>query len=150
MVRDLHKDGVDTTFVSARWAYRLQCLYCFPIPYTSSNYSSDTPTAVSHVIVNSAEGTRTCIHSPLRIELTPAETAAHMKKIASFEQYAWIHFDSRHTAASVEIAKAAKEAGCFISIDAEKDRPPYFRLLLSLCDVVFISKNFAETIFPNW
>ena len=107
-------------------------------------------TAVSHVIVNTAENSRTIIHSPLSQELTPSETATLLAKISSFEQYGWVHFDSRHTEASVEIARAAKSSGCFMSIDVERDRPPHLRQLIALCDVIFMSRDFAETMFPNW
>lgn len=107
-------------------------------------------TAVSHVIVNTSAATRTCIHTPLSQELNPTEVSVLFSKISSFEQYGWVHFDSRHTEASIEIAKAAKSAGCFLSIDAERDRPPHLRELVSLCDVLFMSRGFAEHMFPNW
>jgi hypothetical protein len=128
-------------------SYEVRLLMTLTIIIT---YSSDTRTAVSHVIVNTAYNTRTCIHTPLTQEISAAELNVHLSKISTFEQYGWVHFDSRHTEASLQIAKAAKSAGCFLSIDAERDRPPYLRELISICDILFISKDFAENMFPNW
>lgn len=111
--------------------------------------SKDTPTAMTHVIINSENCSRTCIHAPLRQEITQRELADHLSKLSDFSHYGWIHFDSRHTEAALEVAKRAKRDGCFMSIDAEKDRPPHMRELLSRCDIVFMSKDFAESILPS-
>jgi sugar/nucleoside kinase (ribokinase family) len=58
------------------------------------------------------------------------------------------HFDSRHTEASIIIAKEAIERGIITSIDVEKDRPPHLQSLLPLIDLVITNEKFCDTFFP--
>jgi hypothetical protein len=102
---------------------------------------------MTHVIVAKDTNTRTCIHSPLKEDITIPEVNRIICAIKDCFMYEWVHFDSRHTITAIEFSKYIKNHNCIMSIDAEKPRP-YLIELLAYCDVVFSSKNFPKSMFP--
>lgn len=51
--------------------------------------SNSTSSAVSHIIVNEENTSRTIVHSPLNEEIRPDELSKHKEKMTSMEQYGW-------------------------------------------------------------
>lgn len=104
----------------------------------------------TYVIVCQSTSTRTCIHSPLTTDLTSDDidnTFGHFTD-ETWQQYNFIHFDSRHTQAAVSLAQKASTAGVLLTIDMEKIRP-YVEELLPYCDVIFTNQNFPASVSPT-
>lgn len=111
-----------------------------------SDFIVKHPNSISpftYVIVDCLSQTRTCIHSPMTSELSLSEIDAFIAKFSELD-IAQLHFDSRHTYTALSLARYASKLGVRISIDCEKDRPPYFLPLMFLADTVFTSKSFLE------
>lgn len=114
------------------------------IDLSHSMISSSESTAFTYIIVDEHDKSRTCIHTPIkditveeindRIVLSMNDTVPRPKLL---------HLDSRHTEAAQILAAVAKENGIKISIDCEKDRPPYFEQLLPYCDYIFTNQQFC-------
>lgn len=121
VISELNKDEVDTSKVVR---------------------SSGTKTAHTYVIVDKKTKTRTCIHTPQQQELTDAEVKA-VPIVADL-----VHLDSRHTLAALTLARIASARNIPVSIDAEKNRPPYFNQLLPLCDIIFTNERFPQLYAP--
>lgn len=94
------------------------------------------------IIVSANSGTRTCIHNPMTRELLPADIESMN---ISMDAFRMVHFDSRHTLASVVLARKAVECNKVISIDIEKMRPQVLDLL-PYCDVIFTNAVFPTTL----
>jgi len=119
--------------------------------------SHDCPTMFTFIMVDASTSSRTCISSVIKDELTP--TAAHslaqrfqntLSSSSSLSAAAVVHFDSRHTAAALQLAKDIKgENGPILTIDVEKDRPPHLKDLLPLCHIVFFNEHFASSYLPS-
>ena len=107
--------------------------------------SPSTSTAFTFVIVSKLDKTRTCIHTPQREELTAEEASS----VTTVKDFAVVHLDSRHTHAALTLARMANSEGVPVSIDAEKNRPPYFDQLLPLCSIIFTNERFPDLYFPN-
>jgi len=101
-------------------------------------------TSVTYIIVDESTSSRTCINVPMMEDLTIAETDAIINEHLGDQPLSLLHFDSRHTASSVSVAEALRSMSphTILSIDAERDRPPHFKALLGLCDLIFTSEMF--------
>lgn len=102
-------------------------------------------TSVTYIIVDESTSTRTCINVPMMEDLTTAETDAIINEhLLGDQPLSLLHFDSRHTASAVSVAQAlrCRSPSTLLSIDAEKDRPPHFKALMGLCDLIFTSEAF--------
>jgi len=108
----------------------------------------DTCTAFTYVLVEKASATRTCIHTPITTELNPQTIidifVTNPPTSKMLQDVLLIHSDSRHTAAAYLLARLGKSLGIPVTIDAEKDRPPYFTPLLQLSDIVFTNEKFPQ------
>lgn len=116
VVAELKADNVDTSLVVS---------------------SSATSTGFTYVLVDVSSSTRTCIHTPQQEELTESDVAP-----AQLDGVDWVHLDSRHTSAALELARLANARGIPVSLDAEKNRPPHFDALVRLCDLLFTNEHF--------
>jgi len=102
-------------------------------------------TSVTYIIVDVSTSTRTCINVPMTEDLTTAETDAIINDhLLGNQPLSLLHFDSRHTVSALSVAQAlrCRSPSTLLSIDAEKDRPPHFKALLGLCDLIFTSEAF--------
>ena len=112
--------------------------------------SHATNTAYTYVIIEQESSTRTCLHTPQTEELTVDEVNSMLERSEKLSTlpYSLIHLDSRHTLAALTLAKVAISVGVPISIDAEKNRPPYFDELLPLCSIIFTNEKFPTLYMP--
>lgn len=126
ILQELAKDSVDT-----KW-----CVI-----------TDESPSAVTHVVVDSETSSRTCIHAAMSVEISEDEVAQKWDAFASRcepkSAISLIHFDSRQTLAAVALARKANEAGVPVSVDLEKFRP-HLQDLIPLCDLVFTNKHFPR------
>jgi len=102
--------------------------------------SHGTCTAYTYVIVDKETKTRTCIHTPQTEELSSDD----VQDLLETGDICLVHFDSRHTLAALTLAKIANAKGIPVTVDAEKNRPPYFEQLLPLCDIIFTNERFPH------
>jgi sugar/nucleoside kinase (ribokinase family) len=93
-------------------------------------------TGFVYVIVDNDTKTRTCIATLPNSEITKEEIINRINNNI-LKNVSFIHFDSRHTEAALKLASLASSLSIPISIDLEKDRPPYLRQLLPYCNIVF-------------
>jgi sugar/nucleoside kinase (ribokinase family) len=109
------------------------------------------PTGFTYVLVEEETHTRTCIHTPIQSDLTLDDiNTSILQQLANGSlSFDLIHFDSRHTEAALAIASIGKNKGILLSIDCEKDRPPYFRHLLQIVDVIFTNQHFISTFLSK-
>ena len=99
----------------------------------------------TYVIVSAADKSRTCIHTPASEELLP-EDLDEAALGALLAEADLLHLDSRHTAAAVAVAEAARAAGVWpIVLDVEKARP-HLEELLPLCDVVITNSKYPHAL----
>jgi len=111
--------------------------------------TDSSPSTFVYVIVDTKTQTRTCIATPCEeLTLREAENILRARGLFDGGNVKICHFDSRHTEASVIIAKEAIERGIITSIDVEKDRPPHLKSLLPLIDLVITNEKFCDTFFP--
>ena len=121
--------------------------------------SSTSPTGFVYVIVDKQTSTRTCIATPSE-ELTVGEVDAAVDQ-GLLDGATIVHFDSRHTAASLHLARtiAARNVASpssspnsrgnvIMTIDVEKDRP-FLRELLPFVDIIFTNERFAQLFFAD-
>lgn len=102
----------------------------------------------TYVIVDALNHTRTCIHTPIKADLTSKEMTRVVEAIRKEKTTPeWIHFDSRHTEASLLLASYASPFKVPMSVDVEKFRP-HLEKLLPLCDVIFTNQHFP-TLYAN-
>lgn len=124
----------------------------------------------TYVIVDNHTKTRTCIHTPIKQDITSLEinnfimnlhnnptslinsedkpmTQADEVSYKSHQlgqDHVLLHLDGRHTEAAYILALKAKDIGLSISIDCEKDRPPFFQRLLLLSNYIFTNQHFCQ------
>jgi len=111
--------------------------------------TDSSPSTFVYVIVDTKTQTRTCIATPCEeLTLREAENILRARGLFDGGNVKICHFDSRHTEASIIIAKEAIERGIITSIDVEKDRPPHLQSLLPLIDLVITNEKFCDTFFP--
>jgi sugar/nucleoside kinase (ribokinase family) len=105
--------------------------------------------AFTYVVVDAGGATRTCIHTPMREELSIDESRRAAQAILSRSVAPdWVHFDSRHTEAAVALAETLSPLSIPMSIDIEKLRPHVDRLL-PLCSVVFTNQHFPAAYYRH-
>ena len=126
VLEELRRDGVDTS-----------CVMQNPVITTPFTY----------IIVDSTNKTRTCIHTPMEkeIKIEDVDRLLFDDDGLKVEMPSLVHFDSRQTEASLALAERLwniKDNRPLISIDCEKDRPPYMQKLLGFCDVIFTNETF--------
>lgn len=97
-----------------------------------------SPAAFTYVIVDTRNGTRTCIHTPSLSELAPTEMDAAMVSSAVL-----LHLDSRHTAAAAQLAQLARKRGVPVSLDVEKARPG-LTALFPMVDILVTNTSFPR------
>ena len=102
-------------------------------------------TAFTYVLSSQSTATRTCIHTPLCMELSPQQVD---DMNIDFSSLSCLHFDSRHTIAACHIARKAKEHKICMSIDAEKMKP-HMENLLPMCDIIFTNEHFPKLHSPS-
>ncbi len=106
-------------------------------------------TSFTTIIVSEQEHTRTCFHSPGCCGELTVEDCLKVDMNVVFENVVHLHSDSRHTSASLYLAKQAKQRGIQVSCDCEKDR--HIRdmdELLEISDIVFTNSNYlGEYLF---
>ena len=119
--RDLHQNHVDTKFLFTE---------------------KDSNSPLTYVIVDTSKQTRTCIHTPMKNEMSQQEIEAVIAQIRTqHTSPEWIHFDSRHTEASAALASYVSTFKIPVSIDVEKHRP-HLEKLLPFSDVIFTNEHF--------
>ena len=109
---------------------------------------SPSQTGFVYVIVDNETKTRTCLATLPNAEITDEEISSRIKANV-LNNVSLIHFDSRHTQAAVTLASLASSLSIPISIDLEKDRPPYLRKLLPYCNIVFTNEHAVQKLFDN-
>mmetsp|Transcript_12274 Transcript_12274/g.18410 ORF Transcript_12274/g.18410 Transcript_12274/m.18410 type:complete len:487 (-) Transcript_12274:63-1523(-) len=115
---------------------------------------NDCPTMFTFVMVDASTSSRTCISTVIKEELSPAAAHSLAQRFHNFNpsssSTALVHFDSRHTAAALQLAQEITTAnGPILTIDVEKDRPPHLHNLLPLCHIVFSNEHFASNYLPS-
>jgi sugar/nucleoside kinase (ribokinase family) len=102
----------------------------------------------TYVIVSKDSATRTCIHHAMSHELSPDDIEHLILAGEDLQSYSAVHFDSRHTLASISLAERLPLLNCLVSVDIEKLRPHALELL-PYCDVIFCSQHFPAMVCPN-
>jgi len=106
---------------------------------TSGVVRSKGSSPMTYIIVDKEGESRTCIHTP-GPEMELSEMTADL--IAStLEGARLVYFDGRLTEAAVLLARAAREAGVQVLVEAERIRPGLDDLL-PLADFIVTSKHF--------
>lgn len=125
--KELEEDGVDVSYM-----------------HVQSNENS----ATTYIIIDAAESTRTCIHTPMREELSTNEGLMIGHEIKKGRTPDWVHLDSRHTEASIALIQELSPLNVPVSIDIEKFRPSVDKLL-PMCTVVFTNQNFPALYYES-
>jgi sugar/nucleoside kinase (ribokinase family) len=108
-----------------------------------SKHGSNSGT--TFVIVSQATATRTCIHNAMINELTPSDIdLLFSQETDLLNKFTMVHFDSRHTLASIALAKRLRPS-TLVSIDIEKMRP-HVEHLLPYCDIIFCNQHFPSLV----
>jgi len=105
-------------------------------------------TGFVYVIVDAETKTRTCLATLPNAEISDDEISNKLKDNV-LKDVSLIHFDSRHTQAATKLASIASTLSIPMSIDLEKDRPPFLRKLLPYCNIVFTNENAVQKLFDN-
>ena len=113
--------------------------------------SSTEPSGIVYVIVDQSNNTRTCIATPPKdMNTKDAINIINNSNNTIYNNIDLIHLDSRHTEAAYILTYYALDSSenqhpPLITIDVEKDRPPYLSYILPLCDIIFTNETFTET-----
>lgn len=99
----------------------------------------------TYILVDASAGTRTCIHSPAAVELTPGDVPPPP---ALLDGVSLLHLDGRQPAVAVPLAAAAVAAGIPVLMDAEKVRPGTVELL-PLVDYIVCNATFPRLYAPH-
>ena len=121
-------------------------------------------TGFVYVIVDPSSDTRTCIATTIEEEILKEEILEFIRrnKDSLLNRISLAHFDSRHTYAGYLLAsyidrmnrgvaninrknQPSHRQQILMSIDVEKDRPPFIDKLLPLCDVAFTNQTFTRS-----
>jgi sugar/nucleoside kinase (ribokinase family) len=120
------------------------------IDYSSSIVCNKSSTGFTYILVSRDTMTRTCIHTPLTHDILLAEIDGFLASSSILSKHSLVHFDSRHTEAALAIAQQAKALHIPLSIDCEKDRPPYLDQLLHLADYIFTNEHFCRNYLSKY
>lgn len=104
--------------------------------------TSDSSSGTTFIIVCANTCSRTCIHNPMHSELQLSDIRDMNLDLKPFSL---VHFDSRHTLASVEVARMAQQCNKLVTIDIEKMRP-HVANLLPFCEIMFTNSVFPTTL----
>lgn len=99
----------------------------------------------TYILVDASAGTRTCIHSPAAVEMTPADVPPPAEMLAGVSL---LHVDGRQPDVAVPLAAAAVAAGIPVLMDAEKVRPGTAELL-PLVDYIVCNATFPRLYAPH-
>lgn len=100
-------------------------------------------TSFTTIIVSEQENTRTCFHTPGSCGELSVDDCLNVDMDIVFENVVHLHSDSRHTSASLYLAKQAKRRGIRVSCDCEKDRyNKDLDELLAIADILFTNCNY--------
>jgi sugar/nucleoside kinase (ribokinase family) len=100
-------------------------------------------TAFTTVIVSQEKHTRTCLHTPGTCGELTLEDVQSVDLDEVFKNVVHLHSDSRHTYASLFLAREAKSRGIMVSCDCEKDRKTKtLDELIQLADLLFTNSNY--------
>jgi sugar/nucleoside kinase (ribokinase family) len=100
-------------------------------------------TAFTTIIVSEEEHTRTCIHTPGTCDELTLEDVKEVDMDDVFQNVVHLHSDSRHTNASLILAREAKARGIPVSCDCEKDRKTKaLDELVEISDLLFTNSNY--------
>ena len=103
------------------------------------------------MIVDQSNNTRTCIATPPKdMNTNDAIKIINNSNNTIYNDIDLIHLDSRHTEAAyiltyTALISSTNQQPPLITIDVEKDRPPYLSYILPLCDIIFTNETFTET-----
>jgi sugar/nucleoside kinase (ribokinase family) len=140
--------------------YIIQDLNCESIDTSNIIVKPNMSTGLVYVIVDPTSSTRTCIATPVEKEIAKEEILNFIdkNKQSLLNCISMVHYDSRHTYAGYLLASyisrmnhnqrtanSSQHKHILMTIDVEKDRPPYLDKLLPLCDVVFTNQTFTNT-----
>lgn len=100
-------------------------------------------TPFSYVIVDSTNGTRTCIATVSEEDLSVTEVNENMLENASM-----LVLDGRHTLGALQMAKYAKKLGVPVLLDIERDRP-YIRDLMPFADYIISNRRYPFAYAPQ-
>lgn len=111
-------------------------------------------TAFTYVLVCQESLSRTCIHTPLLSEISQAEITKYIEEKVIYNDYEYVHFDSRHTEAAVTLAEhfhrhTTTQKSAILSIDLEKSRP-HLPNLIQYCHIIFTNKTGIKDMFPSF
>ena len=110
-------------------------------------------TAFTYILVCQESHSRTCIHTPLQSEISPAEVIRYIEQRTTpvYEKLEYVHFDSRHTEAAVTLAQHIHNSCTYnntiLSIDVEKSRH-HLPHLIRYCHIIFTNKTGIKEMFP--
>lgn len=121
-LQELQGDGIDTTFVVSK---------------------SGVNTSFTYVIVDTKNGTRTCISTASNEELLVTEVKETMLDGVSL-----VILDGRHTLAALQLAKYARKRNIPMLLDVERDRP-YIRDLLPFADYIITNSDYPFVFSPG-
>ena len=108
--------------------------------------SPGTTTAFTTVIVAEDDCTRTCLHTPGTCGVLTLEDVQTGDIDQIFENVVHLHSDSRHSVASLFLAKEARSRGITVSVDCEKDRKTCdLDALLNICDILFTNAQYLSS-----
>ena len=125
---------------------------------------SNISTGFVYIIVDPTSDTRTCIATTIEEEISKEEILEFIRnnKNSLLNRISLAHFDSRHTYAGYLLASYINQMNLHVasidngnqsnhrkqilmSIDVEKDRPPFLDKLLPLCDIAFTNQTFTSS-----
>lgn len=121
-IQELQEDGIDTRLVAAK---------------------NGVNTSFTYVIVDTKNGTRTCISTASNEDLLVTEINEAM-----LDDVSLVVLDGRHTLAALQLAKYAKKRGIPILLDVERDRP-YIRDLLPYADYIVTNSVYPFVFSPD-
>lgn len=104
-------------------------------------------TAFTYVIVDTEEGTRTCVSTASNEDLLVEELSEEVLE-RLLRDVTLVALDGRHTLAALQLAKFAKQKGVPILLDVERERP-LIRELLPYADYIMTNNSYPFNLFPD-
>jgi len=120
IIAEFHRDGIETSGILR---------------------AAGAPSPFTYIIVDRQGGTRTCIHTPGEA-LTPDEMTEDLVQ-SVLQDASLVYFDGRLTEAALLLARAARNAGIPVLVEAERLRPG-LEVLLREADYVVTSAHFPR------
>jgi sugar/nucleoside kinase (ribokinase family) len=96
--------------------------------------------SLAYVIVDIESKTRTCLFTANNELILVNDVNPNW-----LDKMKFIHFDSRSTAAAVELAKLAKTRSIVCSVDIERERP-LLNELIPLMDYIITTENYSQNV----